>query len=247
MQSVDFKRRKRFVGYLTAGDGGNQYSVEAALALIAGGVDVLELGVPFSDPVADGPVIQSAMERALRNKTTPWDVLDIAAEIRKHSAVPIVLMSYLNPILSMPQDFLTQAKTVGVQAVLLVDAPMEVVSETAKGVQHVSLITPASSEERLKKAIEHDPFFLYYVIHKGTTGMRKELPEKAKDQLLQIKRKTNIPVVAGFGIADRGQAEKILEIADGFVVGSLFVQAIGRKENPTALCNLAQSIDPRGA
>lgn len=246
MSAFEFQQKKRFVGYLTGGDGGVQYSIESALALVEGGVDILELGVPFSDPIADGPVIQAAMERALSLGTTPWDVLKIADGIRRHSSVPIVLMSYLNPILAVSQGFLEEAESRGVQALLLVDASNEQVVEIAPHLGHVSMITPVTAQKRLEQIVRTQPRFLYYVIHKGTTGLRKDLPSYAKQQILQIKTNTALPVVAGFGISNKEQAASLLEVADGFVVGSLFVQAMGRHEDPSLLKQLAKHMDPRG-
>lgn len=235
-------RTPAFIAYLTAGDGGMDYSLQAALALEKGGVDLLEIGIPFSDPVADGPVIQKAMERSLKAGTTPEMVLSLIREIRKHSSIPVVLFSYYNPIFIAGESFLKRAKEAGVDGILIVDLPVE---EDTPILDRVLLVSPSTSDERMEQIAQKAKGFIYYVCQKGTTGARQELPEAVKTDIARIKKYTSLPVVAGFGISNKKTAEMALSSADGFVVGSLFVDAIGRKVSPEELTQLARSIDPR--
>lgn len=171
-----FKKKKPFIGYMTAGDGGMEHSLEAALALVKGGVDLLEVGIPFSDPVADGPVIQDAMERSLKLGTTPNDVLKFVEAFRKKSDTPIVLFTYYNPILSAGADFLKKAKKCGADGMLIVDLPIEEADDYRKwtkeaGLDTVFLIAPSTPVERVQNIAMASSGFLYYVSRKGTTGV----------------------------------------------------------------------------
>lgn len=231
-----------FIAYLTAGDGGMDYSLEAALALEKGGVDLLEIGIPFSDPVADGPVIQKAMERSLKAGTTPEMVLGLIKEIRKRSSIPIVIFTYYNPIFLGGEQFLKKAKEAGADGILIVDLPLE---ENCPILDRVLLVSPSTPDERIEQIAKKAKGFIYYVCQKGTTGARQELPEAVKTDIARIKKYTSVPVVAGFGISNKKTAEMALKSADGFVVGSLFVDAIGKKISPEELTQLARSIDPR--
>lgn len=234
-----------FIGYLTAGDGGLDYSLEAALALEKGGVDLLEIGIPFSDPVADGPVIQKAMQRSLEQGTTPDDVLELIRRIRKKSSIPLVLFSYYNPILQGGKEFLLKAKEAGAQGVLIVDLSIEERKKELEVLDQIWIISSTTSEERMEKILPLCRGFIYYASQKGTTGARSGFPEGFGAKIKEIKKRSSLPVVAGFGIASRESAQEALRYADGFVVGSLFVAAMGRKASPEELTQLAQSVDPR--
>jgi tryptophan synthase alpha chain len=255
MNKIDkvFQKTKPFIGYLTGGDGGVDYTVDSALALINGGVDILEIGFPFSDPIADGPVIQRAHERALKHGTTSSNILEIAAHLRKKTDIPLVLFSYFNPILQKGIPYLHQLKSAGFDAVLIVDLAVQVQSEHPEPFFHalnesqllpILLATPSTDHNRLVEISKVAKGFLYYASQKGTTGIRSKLSDDFSSQLTRLKRVFQIPIVAGFGIADRLSAQAVLEHADGFVVGSAFVQKIGEKVSPKQLENLAQSIDP---
>jgi tryptophan synthase alpha chain len=238
-----FKKGPAFIAYLTAGDGGIEYSEKAALALIAGGVDLLEIGIPFSDPVADGPTIQRAMTRSLQAGTTPQHVLELVQRVRRETNIPIVLFSYYNPMLRAGEDFLQKAKECGASGILIVDLPLE---EAQTGpLEQVFIVTPSTSEARLKSIAEKSQGFIYYACQKGTTGARKGLPEDFSKNVQRIKKNTQLPVAVGFGIADRSSAAEALQHADGFIVGSHFVEAIGKQVSPSELTRLAQQIDPR--
>ncbi len=238
-----FKKGPAFIAYLTAGDGGIAYSEEAALALIAGGVDLLEIGIPFSDPVADGPVIQRAMTRSLQAGTTPKQVLELVRRLRQQTSIPILLFSYFNPILKAGEAFMEKAKQSGADGVLIVDLPLE---QAEKGpLEQVFIATPSTSEARLQKIAGRSEGFIYYACQKGTTGMRQGLPEDVSSQMQRIRTLSPLPIAIGFGIADRESAREALRHADGFIVGSFFVEAIGRKAPATELIQLAREIDPR--
>ncbi len=225
-----FKNKKVFAGYLTVGDGD---SVAIAKALLQGGVNLLELGVPFSDPIADGPVIQRAAERALKNHTALDDVLAVAQKIRAaFKDVPLVLFSYFNPLLHAdPSLWLPKAQKAGIDGVLVVDLPYEEAQLFYKqcllhDISPISIVTPATTGARLKKITHSAKGFLYYVNHKGTTGVRQKVPEEFSEKIAAIKAVTDVPILAGFGVATRADAQKILQHADGFVVGSFFMKAL---------------------
>lgn len=256
MNRIDktFQKTKPFIGYLTGGDGGLDYSVECALALIKGGVDILEIGLPFSDPVADGPVIQKAHERALAAGTTSATILEMAKRLRQLSDVPLVLFSYYNPILQKGTEFLHQIKASGFDAVLIVDLAVpsnpDAPEPFFKALREANLLpillaTPSTDQERLKQISKEAKGFLYYVSQKGTTGIRNKLADDFPSQMARMRQHFQIPIVAGFGIADHANAASALKYADGFVVGSAFVKKIEEKISPEALTSLAQSIDPR--
>lgn len=249
-----FHKTKPFIGYLTGGDGGIDYSVECALALVKGGVDILEIGFPFSDPVADGPVIQKAHQRALAEGTTSANILEIARRLRKISDIPLVLFSYYNPLLQRGPQYLHRLKISGFDAVLIVDLPVPINSEVSEPffkaltdaeLFPILLATPSTDQKRLMQISRLAKGFLYYVSQKGTTGMRTKLTEDFSDQIARLRQLFQIPIVAGFGIADRASASAALEHADGIVVGSAFVKKIAEKISPEALATFVRSIDPR--
>jgi len=223
--SQAFAKKQAFIGYLTAGDS----SKEHFLSLIEMGVNVLEIGIPFSDPVADGPVIQKAMVRSLRAGTTPKKVLQLVAELRKETEVAIVLFTYFNPIQRDLKGFLAQAKKAGADGVLVVDLPLE---ESAPyqllckdfGLSPIFVIAPSTPPERIRAISDAAKGFIYYACRKGTTGARSSLPEDLSEKIAQIRTHTDLPIAVGFGISSRETANAVLKIADGFVVGSHFVE-----------------------
>lgn len=250
--SAVFKKGPAYVGYITAGDGGMERSLQSMLALVAGGVDILEVGMPFSDPVADGPTIQAAAARSLSANTTLAMVLKLIADFRQHSNVPIIFFSYYNPIFAAMQneDFFKQAREAGVDGLLVVDVPLEEVGEyyqqaTDNAIDPILLLSPSTPVDRIKKIAAAGKGMLYYACRKGTTGVKNDLPADLTERLAQIKSQTQLPIAVGFGIADCERAEAVLQHADGFVVGSRFVQAIADGISPDELTLLAQSIDPR--
>lgn len=245
-----FKKSKLLIGYLTAGDGGIERTLEAAIALIRGGVNMLEIGVPFSDPIADGPVIQRAAARALKANTTLDDILWLAKQIREKSEIPLILFSYLNPILAvMETDFFKQASLAGIDGALLVDCPLEESESFRKQCldEHLApifVIAPSTSITRIKKLDQSGKGFLYYACRNGTTGIRTGLPEDFAEKMTAIQSAVHLPVVTGFGISQQNTAKEVLKYAQGVVVGSLFVKALEDGATPSELTKLALSINP---
>lgn len=253
-----FKQSQPFIGFITGGDGGIDYSVDCALAQIAGGVNILEIAFPFSDPIADGPVIQRSHQRALEQGTTASSILEIAKRLRRHTDVPLVLFSYFNPLLQKGLPFLRQVKSAGFDAVLVVDwaIPESSHGESAASdpflkeldeadLLPILLAAPSTSEERLSKIQKFAKGFLYYVTQKGTTGVRSKQADDLSSQLSLLRKYFRIPIVAGFGIADRAAAKAAIDVADGFVVGSAFVKLMENRVDPVELTKLAQAIYPR--
>lgn len=243
-----FEKYKAYIGYLTAGDGGLDYSLEAYCGLIEGGVNMLEIGIPFSDPVADGPVIQSAMQRALVKDIDINDALYLTQRLRKISNIPCILFSYFNPILQYP-SFYQDASSAGADGILIVDLPIEEAHYhqqqcLAYNLVPIYLITPSTSLERIKKISRLGRGFFYYVCRKGTTGVRNGLPEDLATTIQTIKKITDIPVVVGFGVSDKKSTEEICAIADGVVVGSYFVSLCEQGLSREQIKNAAKSISP---
>lgn len=247
-----FQKRPAFVGYLTAGDGGIEHTLECLKALVKGGVDIIEIGVPFSDPVADGPAIQAASARALENGTTIEDVFELVQKFRQYSNVPVILFSYYNPIYiaSQKYDFFNKAKEAGVDGCLIVDIPVEESDQyyqncIKSNIDPIFLISPSTPMERIQLISQKSRGMLYYVCRKGTTGVKSELPEDLIEKIEQIKSVSSLPVVVGFGISNQEMAKSVIQYADGFVVGSLFVKAAAEKIELSQLTDLVSSIDPR--
>ncbi len=224
--------RPALVAYLTAGDPSPSRSVSLALALERGGADVLELGVPFSDPVADGPVIQHASDRALRAGTNVRRVLEIAAEIRTRSEMPIILFSYLNPLLHYGFDALARdARAAGVDGCLLTDLSVEeaagpVSKLRAAGLDTVFLAAPTSTERRLKLVSELSSGFVYVVSTTGVTGERANVAASVEPLVNTIRTMTDLPLAVGFGVSKPEHVTAIGGYADGVVVGSAIMRVV---------------------
>lgn len=248
--SAMFQQGPAYIGYLTAGDGGYQPSLTAMLALIEGGISLLEVGVPFSDPIADGPSIQQASQRALEAGFSLQDVFRLVAELRTKTTIPIVLFSYFNPIFCYKNDFYADAKNAGIDGILVVDLPLEEATQHVTACKQqqldpIFLISPSTSHERLQLINQSASGMLYYVCRNGTTGIQSTFPENFATKMAEIKLGTHLPIVTGFGISDKNMAALALQHADGFVVGSLFVDAAYRAKSPEALTAIARKIDPR--
>jgi tryptophan synthase alpha chain len=228
--------RSAFVAFLTAGDPSLERTVAAAAELEAAGVDVLELGVPFSDPLADGPVIQRSSERALRQGVTLAHVLEAARRIRRASAMPLLLFSYLNPLLRHGLERLArEAVDAGVDGVLVTDLPPEEAGEwldpaRAAGLDTVFLAAPTSGEERLRRVAEASRGFVYAVSLTGVTGERNALSEDAPPLVGRLRALTRVPVALGFGLSTPEQIAAAAGLADGVVVGSALVRFL--EESP---------------
>lgn len=233
LSALHAKGRKALIPYITAGDPHPQYTVGLMQALVAGGADIIELGVPFSDPMADGPTIQLACERALVHGTSLWQCCDLVAEFRKTDArTPVVLMGYLNPIEARGLDaFCERAKASGVDGVLIVDLAVEEAPDMApqiraRGLDCIFLLAPTSSDARIEAIAREASGYLYYVSLKGVTGAATLDIGSVDEKLQQIRRHTKLPIAVGFGIRDADSAAKVGQVADGVVVGSALVQQI---------------------
>ena len=232
--------RGAFVAYLTMGFPTIAASEKAADEAIAGGADILELGVPFSDPFADGGVIRSAAYEAIKNGATLKDVIALAGRIRaKHPETGLVLFSYYNPAFSMGLDaFADAVSDAGIDAVLVVDLPLEEREELLshlrpRGIGFVPLIAPNTPIERVLESEQGiGDSFLYVITVKGTTGARTELPPDLTGRLDAIRAAAHLPIAAGFGISTRAQAEEVSRHADGFIVGSALVKCVAEGRPP---------------
>jgi tryptophan synthase alpha chain len=227
---------KAFVAFLTAGDPSLDRTVDLAGELEAAGVDVLELGVPFSDPLADGPVIQRASERALGRGVTLARVLDAVRRIRRRSQMPVVLFSYFNPLFRYGLERLTaEARDAGVDGVLVTDLPPEeadgwLAEARGAGLDTIFLAAPTSPDERLRRVADASRGFVYAVSRTGVTGERDALSDDARPLVRRLKQLTPEPVALGFGIAAPAQVGAAAEVADGVVVGSALVRFL--EEHP---------------
>ncbi len=222
------------VAYITAGDPTLDASGRIVLALEQAGADIVELGVPFSDPIADGPTIQRASERALRSGTTLTGVLELVRRLRKSSELPLVLFSYFNPVLQMGvEQFAAAAAEAGADGVLLTDLPAEEAGDVrpalrAKGLDTIFLAAPTSTPERLKLLAESSTGFLYLISRTGVTGTREQLPEDLPALLRRVRQFTTLPLAVGFGISQPGHVSVLGGLADAAVVGSALVSEIER-------------------
>ncbi len=230
--------RKLLIPYITAGDPKPEITVNLMHGMVKAGADIIELGVPFSDPMAEGPVIQKAMERALHYATSLSDVLDMVAEFRKtDNETPIVVMGYLNPIEVMGySEFAAKAAKAGVDGVLTVDIPPEeaddyISSLKNKGLDPVFLVAPTTNTERMAQISRAGGGFVYYVSVKGVTGAGHLNTDEVSDKVEQIKAVSKLPVGVGFGINDAASAKRVASVSDAVVVGSAIVRRI--EENAT--------------
>jgi tryptophan synthase alpha chain len=245
-----FHHHPGLVAYVTCGDPDMATTREIVLAAIEAGADVIELGVPFSDPVADGPVIQRASERALKNGTSLTDVLQLAREVRQQSNAGLVVFSYCNPVLRMGlEPFCAAAVDSGVDGVLLTDMTVEEAGEYRRRTQEHNLATiflaaPTSTDERLRKITAACSGFVYAVSRTGVTGTQKELASDAGDLARRIRRHTNLPIAVGFGISNAQQFAEAAEFADAAAVGSAIVQTIEQNPGraPQAVAELIRSL-----
>ncbi len=221
---------KALVTFITAGDPNLTATEEAIHLLEAAGADVIELGVPFSDPMADGPTIQLSSERALASGTTLRGILDVVKKTRVSSQIPIILMGYLNPIHAYGyENFCRDAVDAGVDGVLLVDMPPEesrelTVPARRHGLDVIFLLTPTSDAARMATVNRIGSGFVYYVTVTGVTGARASVSVTLADELARVKRAISLPVMAGFGISTPSQAAEVAGLADGVVVGSAIVK-----------------------
>jgi tryptophan synthase alpha chain len=233
--ALHFHGRPSLVVYVTCGDPDLETTREIVLAAIRAGAEMVELGVPFSDPVADGVVIQRASERALKNGTTLAQVLELARDIRKEQArAGLIVFSYLNPVLRLGLErFAAEAAEAGVDGALLIDLTVEEAGEYRRAMQAQKLATvflaaPTSTDGRLRRIAEASSGFVYAVSRTGVTGKRQELATEARALVERLRKHTKLPVAVGFGISTADQFRAVGEFADAAVVGSAIVETVER-------------------
>jgi len=240
--------RTALVCFITAGDGDTAANLDA---LVAGGADVIELGMPFTDPMADGPAIQQANLRSLAKGTTTRDILLMANEFRvRHPDVPLVLMGYANPMIARGAEwFATEAKGCGVDGVICVDIPPEEDPDLgpalrAEGIDLIRLATPTTDAARLPAVLEGSGGFVYYVSVAGITGKQQAAQASIEDAVAKLKAATDLPIAVGFGVRTPEQAGAIAKVADGVVVGSALVDIVAEHgvKAPEKLCELTSAL-----
>ena len=249
--------RKALIPYITAGDPAPAVTLPLMHDLVAAGADVIELGIPFSDPMADGPVIQLAMERALAHEVSLRQVLEMVAEFRRRdNETPVVLMGYLNPVERMGYDeFAREAAEAGVDGVLTVDLPPEEAADVvplfkARGLDTIFLLAPTTTLERARSICQQASGYVYYVSLKGVTGSSALDVTDVANKLDMLRTVTDLPIGVGFGIRDGATAAAVGEVADGVVVGSVLVNQIAANaDNPDAARKAISAIiaEMRGA
>ena len=242
------KPHPALVCFITAGDGDTAANLDA---LVEGGADVIELGMPFTDPMADGPAIQAANIRSLGAGTTTAQVLQIASDFRdRHPDVPLVLMGYANPMIRRGAEwFADRCKAAGVDGVICVDIPPEEDDALgpqlrANGIAAIRLATPTTDAQRLPRVLEGSDGFLYYVSVAGITGLQQAAQASIDEAVARLKSATDLPVAVGFGVRTPEQAGAIARVADGVVVGSALVELVGRhgSDAPRHLRNLTAGL-----
>ena len=225
----------KFIAYITCGDGDTVRIVEE---LENAGADMIELGIPFSDPIADGPVIQAASQRALRAGTKTGDVFEIAKKIRERSAIPLIAFSYLNPVMRYGiERFARDAEAAGINSLLITDLPPEASNELrkamhARNIGTIFLLAPTSTDARIKAVDRASDGFVYYVSTTGVTGARNELDPTLITRLDEVRAKLRKPIAVGFGISRHEHYEMLKGHCDAIVVGSAIVRAVAEKRNP---------------
>ena len=244
-----FENKKAFIAFLTAGDPDFETSLECFRAVVRGGADLIEVGIPFSDPIAEGPVIQEADIRALSSGMTTDKVFDLVKELRKETDIPIVFMSYINPIFHYGADkFFKKAAEAGADGAIVPDMPYEEkgeLLETAEkhGLDIISMIAP-TSDQRIKMIAEEAKGFIYVVSSLGVTGVRSEINTDIGSMVKVIKENTDVPAAIGFGISTPEQAKKMAGVADGVIVGSAMVKIVAAegKNAPEKLFEYVKSM-----
>jgi len=250
-QALARDKRKALIPYITAGDPHPSLTVPLMRALVEAGADILELGVPFSDPMADGPVIQRAGERALKHGVGLGDVLKLVTEFRKaDNATPIVLMGYANPIEAMGvEKFVAAAKAADIDGVIVVDYPPEECEQFAAlakkhGIDPVFLLAPTSTEKRIQQVARVGSGYLYYVSLRGVTGAGHLDFSEVSSKIPAIRAVTRLPIGVGFGIRDAESARRVAQTADAVVIGSRIIQEIEAAGADQAVARVKQLLIP---
>lgn len=246
MKTLQAKNEKAFIPYIMAGDGGLDKLPEQILFLEKAGATAIELGIPFSDPVADGPIIQAAGNRALKNGTTLKAVIETVAQIRPIVQIPIIFMSYINPIISYGVEiFIYDCSKAGVDGLILPDLPIEeeeIIAPYAEiaGIEIIRLVTLTSPLHRMEQIAQKGNGFIYAVTVTGITGSRKEFHDETSEYFNNIKKVSPLPVLAGFGISTPVQVEEMTQFCDGVIVGSKIIELFQEK-NYAAIEELIKS------
>lgn len=231
-RSLKKEKKKAFIAFITAGDPSMQATERLVYELAANGADLIELGVPFSDPLADGPTIQAASERALKHNTNLKDILGLVKKLRKKTDIPLVLMTYYNPVFKYGlEKFAGDSKQAGVDGIIVPDLPPEEGADLNRalrrnGLDMIYLLAPTSAKGRIRSIAAKSKGFIYYVSLTGVTGARAKLPEEISASVKTIKRLTKTPVCVGFGISSPEEARRVARAADGIIVGSAIVKVI---------------------
>lgn len=243
---------KALISYIMAGDPTIEVTERLIPELEKGGADLIELGIPFSDPLADGPTIQKAAVRALGKKVSLRDAIDLVKKVRKVSQIPLIFMSYYNPIFKYGEErFVREAVKAGVDGVIVPDLPPEeaegiITLSRKNGLDTIFLLAPTSDEKRIKKVCRISTGFIYYVSLTGVTGAREGLSKDIGAMVKKIKSYTKTPVAVGFGVSKTEQAKEISYLADGVIVGSAIVKVIedniGKKKMPERVSAFAKSL-----
>lgn len=245
------RKGKLLATFITAGDPSESMTEKLILAMEKGGADIIELGVPFSDPMADGPVIQKASERALAKGMTLKKVLQIVRNVRKKTQIPILLMGYYNPILAHGlRRYAADASKAGVDATLVVDLPPEESSDLDRelkkvGLDLIYLLAPTSDLERIRQVGSRARGFIYFVSITGITGARLKSEKEIQKKVTQIRTQTKVPIAIGFGITNADQAKKMSKIGDGIVIGSALVSLIQKNATSKQLPAKVESFTRR--
>jgi tryptophan synthase alpha chain len=240
------ERKKAFIPYIMSGDPSLEKTKDIVLLFEECGADIVELGVPFSDPLADGPVIQRASERALKNKVTLRKVISHVNELRSFTGIPLVLMTYFNPVFKYGiESFVKDAGDAGVDGVIIPDLPPDeaedfIVLARKAALDTIFLLAPTSTEDRIKKVVKASTGFIYYVSITGTTGASLLFDGSMEALISNIKRYTDKPVAVGFGVSNPENASAVARISDGVIVGSAIVRK--SHENPDELKNYLLSL-----
>ena len=248
-QNLKRKRKKAFIAFITAGDPNLIITEQLVLEFEQNGVDIIELGVPFSDPLADGTTIQASSQRSLKKGTNLDKILKTVGRIRKKSQIPIALMSYYNPVFYYGEEkFICDAKKYGVDGIIIPDLPPEEAGNIIRSAKVCDLSTvfflaPTTTRQRMKKIVKASTGFVYYVSLTGVTGARKTFSEKNAANIRSVKRFTKKPICIGFGVSTPAQVSSVAKIADGVIVGSAIVEQVEKnKRKPDLVKNVSRFI-----
>lgn len=251
-KELKIKNKKAFIAFITAGYPNLNTTRRLVLEFSKIGVDIIELGVPFSDPLADGPIIQEASQVALKNKVNPSDIMRLVRLVRKDTDIPICLMTYYNPIFCFGEEsFVKKAKASGVDGVIIPDLPPEegksfISLANKSGLDTIFFLSPTSTIKRIKFVSAISRGFIYYVSLTGVTGVRKNLPSDIVNNLKAIKKITKKPICVGFGVSMHSHVKQIYRIADGVIVGSAIMKKIreniGKPDLTKKVSNFVNSL-----